>query len=81
MPPHEVPEKSQWFAAKLQPHEPMLRAWLRSRFRQACDVDDIVQEAYARVLQAREHVAIEPPKAFLFATLGISSLAGFGIKR
>ena len=46
----------------------MLRAWLRSRFPLIEDVDDIVQESYARVLQARETVAIESPKAFLYAT-------------
>ena len=46
----------------------MLRAWLRSRFPTDCDLDDIVQEAYLRVLQARETSEIESPKAFLFAT-------------
>ena len=46
----------------------MLRAWLRSRFPAENDVDDIVQEAYARVLEARENTEIEAPKAFLFAT-------------
>ena len=46
----------------------MLRAWLRSRFPTDCDIDDIVQEAYLRVLQARETSEVESPKAFLFAT-------------
>lgn len=46
----------------------MLRAWLRSRFPGEVDVDDIVQEAYARVLRAREAQEIQSPKAFLFAT-------------
>ena len=59
---------SAWFAAHVQPHEGMLRAWLRSRFPAETDVDDIVQEAYARVLEARQTTAIESPKAFLFAT-------------
>jgi RNA polymerase sigma factor (sigma-70 family) len=58
---------SAWFAAHVQPHEGMLRAWLRSRFPAENDVDDIVQESYARVLAARETSAIESPKAFLFA--------------
>ncbi len=44
----------------------MLRAWLRSRFPSESDVDDIVQEAYARLLEARATTAIEAPKAFLF---------------
>ncbi len=56
-----------WFAAHVQPHEAMLRAWLRSRFPSESDVDDIVQEAYARLLEARKATAIDSPKAFLFA--------------
>lgn len=46
----------------------MLRAWLRSRFPTGCDIDDIVQEAYMRVLQARTSTEIASPKAFFFAT-------------
>ena len=62
------PQSVRWFAEHVQPHEGMLRAWLQSRFPRESDVDDIVQEAYARVLQARATTAIESPKAFLFAT-------------
>ena len=62
------PNSSAWFTAHVQPHEGMLRAWLRSRFPAESDVDDIVQESYARVLAARQTTAIESPKAFLFAT-------------
>jgi RNA polymerase sigma-70 factor (ECF subfamily) len=46
----------------------MLRAWLRGRFPTVTEIDDIVQEAYMRVLRARETACIESPKAFLFAT-------------
>jgi RNA polymerase sigma factor (sigma-70 family) len=66
MPPPNS-EGYQWFVAHLQPHEGMLRAWLRAQFPGAADVDDIVQESYARVLQAREAGGIESPKAYLFA--------------
>jgi RNA polymerase sigma-70 factor (ECF subfamily) len=59
---------SAWFAAHVQPHEAMLRAWLRSRFPTENDVEDIIQEAYARVLEARATTAIASPKAFVFAT-------------
>lgn len=59
---------AEWFATHVQPHEAMLRAWLRSRFPAEGEVDDIVQEAYARVLEARVTTVIESPKAFLFAT-------------
>jgi RNA polymerase sigma factor (sigma-70 family) len=67
MPPQES-EQYRWFAEHLRPHEGMLRAWLRSRFSAQCEVDDIVQEAFSRVLQARETGSIFAPKAFLFAT-------------
>jgi RNA polymerase sigma-70 factor (ECF subfamily) len=52
----------------VQPHEARLRAWLRGQFPRLGDLDDVVQEAFVRVLQARETQAIESPKAFLFAT-------------
>ena len=61
-------EENQWFADHLHPHEPMLRAWLRSRFARDLDLDDIVQEAYLRVLKAYKEKPILAPKAFLFAT-------------
>ena len=46
----------------------MLRAWLRSRFPQITDFDDIIQESYARVLAARARHEVRSPKAFFFAT-------------
>lgn len=61
-------EHSRWFAEHVQPHESMLRAWLRQRFATRVDIDDIVQEACVRLLQARESGPLGSPKAFLFAT-------------
>ncbi len=70
--PHRMPppdsELGQWFAAHVQPHEAMLRAWLSGRFGGQLDVDDIMQEAYVRVLRARTDGELHAPKAFLFAT-------------
>lgn len=66
MPPQS--EESRWFAEELQPHEPVLRAWLRGRFGEQVEIDDIVQEAYVRVLQARAAGPLGSPKAFLFTT-------------
>ncbi len=59
---------ARWFSAHVQPHEAMLRAWLNSRFGTQCDIDDLVQEAFVRLLQAHERGAVASPKAFLFAT-------------
>lgn len=66
MPPES--EQSRWFAAHVQPHVPMLRAWLQSRFPRGCEIEDVLQEAFARILRARaEGQALQSPKAFLFA--------------
>lgn len=66
MPPRDS-ELGLWFSDHVQPHEPMLRAWLRSRFSSENDIEDIVQEAYVRLLRARENAPVVSPKAFLFA--------------
>ena len=58
---------ARWFAEQVQPHEPMLRAWLSSRFPGPGECDDIVQESYARLLRARRNGPLESPKAYLFA--------------
>jgi len=66
MPPPDS-ELGRWFATHVHPHEPMLRAWLRSRFRSEDDLDDLVQESYLRLLRARERGEVASPKAFLFS--------------
>lgn len=66
MPPCD-PESARWFSEHVQPHEPMLRAWLRSRFATETDLDDVVQETFMRLLKARERGGVSSPKAFLFA--------------
>ena len=45
----------------------MLRAWLRSRFPEIGEYDDIVQEAFSRLIQTRRNGAPQNPKAYLFA--------------
>ncbi len=59
---------SRWFDEHVRPHEPMLRAWLAARFPREAEIDDIVQEAFARLVRAHGSVTIGSPKAFLFAT-------------
>lgn len=60
--------QSRWFAEHLQPHEAALRAYMRGQFPALDDLDDLVQESFARVLAAHEAHAVDSPKAFLFAT-------------
>lgn len=74
MPPKES-EQFRWFVDNVQPHEAMLRAWLRERFSSERDIDDLVQEAFIRVLRAHEAGTIESPKAFLFVTAKNLALA------
>ena len=62
------PDQDRWFAEEIQPHESLLRAWLQRRFASFCEVDDIVQESYLRVMEAAEQGELRSPKAFLFAT-------------
>lgn len=56
-----------WFASELAPHEAALRAYLHGLVRPA-DIDDLVQDTYARLLQARARGPIESPRGLLFAT-------------
>jgi len=66
MPPAD-PAMTRWFAEHVQPHEAMLRAWLRNQFPNEDDIDDVIQETYLRLLRAREQGEVTSPKAFLFA--------------
>lgn len=61
-------EHARWFAEEVHPHESSLRSYLRGLFPSLPDVDDLVQDSYARLLRAREVGRIQYVKAFLFAT-------------
>ncbi len=75
MPPLDS-DTHEWFSEHLEPHEGMLRAWLRSRFGDESEIDDIIQEAFMRVLKAKRKTKIASPKAFLFATARNLALGG-----
>lgn len=64
--PHPA-DLARWFHAEVLPHEARVRAWLQSHFSRPCDVDDILQDAYLKILQARRGQHLASPKAFLFA--------------
>src|SRR5688500_16342255 len=59
---------TRWFTEEVQPHEPMLRAWLRARFPSLTDTDDLVQESYARLIRARANGQVRNAKNYLFKT-------------
>ena len=67
VPPADT-EQTRWFTEEVQPHEPALRAYLRGCFPTLPDTDDLVQDAYARLLRAHDAGKVAHPKAYLFAT-------------
>lgn len=66
----ESPEgaKARWFTEEVQPHEPALRTWIQLHHSGlgAHDINDIVQEAYLRLLRAHEAGKIGHARAYLF---------------
>jgi RNA polymerase sigma factor (sigma-70 family) len=60
-------DQTSWFTAELVPHEPALRAYLHG-LANPSDIDDLVQETYARLLRAHARGAIASPRGLLFAT-------------
>ncbi len=61
-------QRALWLSRYVLPHEPALRSWLRRRRVAGLDVDDIVQETYAR-LAAKESVAdVRDPRTYTFQT-------------
>jgi RNA polymerase sigma factor (sigma-70 family) len=59
-------ENGQWFAEEVLPHEPALRRYLCSMV-ETRDIDDVVQETYARLLRARLKGEMRSPRGLLFA--------------
>lgn len=61
------PEDARWFMEKVQPHDGQLKAYLRSTYPSARDIDDVVQESYLRVWQRHLAAPIASAKNFLFS--------------
>ncbi len=83
MPPEDT-EQARWFSSHLLPHEPLLRAWLEDRYPEANNIDDIIQDAYLRVLNVRHSRTLRSPKAFLFKTarnLALDHLRSHSVSR
>lgn len=66
MPPCD-PETAHWFSEHVHPHEGALRGYLHGLV-SPDEIDDLVQETYARLLRARERGPVEHPRGLLFAT-------------
>lgn len=61
-------ERALWLARYVLPHEPALRAWLYGRPLADLEVDDIVQETYARLIAAESVEGIRNVKTYAFQT-------------
>lgn len=65
--PLNFDEQSRWFADEILPHERPLRSYLRQSLPTLADVDDLVQDCFARMLRARTTGTVRSPKPLLFA--------------
>lgn len=55
-----------WVAEEILPYEPLVRLWLHRAGASPADADDLIQEAYCKIMDALPHSNIERPSAFFF---------------
>lgn len=61
-------ERARWLARHILPYEPMLRSRLRRMFIYGMEVDDIVQEMYARIVSQPSLDSIKYPRQYAIQT-------------
>ena len=61
-------ERALWLSRFVLPHEPALRAWLRRNRVAGLDIDDIVQETYARLAAMDSVAEVRDPRTYTFQT-------------
>jgi RNA polymerase sigma factor (sigma-70 family) len=61
--------RAEWFAEHILPLEPKVRAWLRKAGWKREEVEDLVQETYARLTAAWAASEVAHPSAYVFATV------------
>ncbi|HEY0301906.1 MAG TPA: sigma-70 family RNA polymerase sigma factor, partial [Rhizomicrobium sp.] len=59
-------ERAVWLARNVLPIEPALRAWLRRRRLSESEIDDLVQETYAKLITLPSVENIRDPKNYAF---------------
>jgi len=57
-----------WVSCEILPHEADVRAWLRRSLVVSGEVDDVLQEAYCRLADLKDHERIVSPRAYFFQT-------------
>lgn len=63
-----IEARGRWLATHILPQEAGLRAWLRKARHADFDIDDIIQETYARLVQVDDVSAVLNHRAYLFRT-------------
>lgn len=63
-------ERAVWLGRHVLPHEPQLRAWLRRRSLGGLEIDDVIQETYARLVAAESVAHIHDAKSYTFQIAG-----------
>ena len=61
-------ERGRWLARNILPHEPLIRARLHQLHVQNLDIDDVVQEMYARILSVSSLETIRHPRQYAIQT-------------
>jgi len=79
--PPQDSETARWFAEEVQPHESILRSYLRRKFPGLQDVDDVVQESFLKILKARIDGKLRSARGFLFTAARNAALDGFRRRR
>jgi len=59
-------DRAYWLGQHVLPHEPMLRNWLQRKVRGALEVDDIVQETFAKLAELESVADIRNPRSYAF---------------
>jgi RNA polymerase sigma-70 factor (ECF subfamily) len=59
-------ERALWLARHVLPAEPALRSWLRRRRLSEFEIDDLIQETYAKFVSMESVEAIRDPKSYAF---------------
>ena len=62
----EIRERAAWIARNVLPHEASIRAWLKRNRVYDLDIDDIVQEMYARIVSLDTFEGIRDSKRYAY---------------
>jgi RNA polymerase sigma-70 factor (ECF subfamily) len=63
-------ERALWLGRHVLPHESQLRAWLRRRSLGGLEIDDVIQETYARLVAVESVAHIHDAKSYTFQIAG-----------